>query len=312
MPIPRQFGGIVPPVCTPLTVDHAIDIPSLERLIGFLLDAGVHGLFMLGSTSEAAALSDSQRQQVLDVAVRTVAGQVPVLAGIIDLGTAQVIDLALIARRLGVDGLVATAPFYIRPSQSEIIGHFSALRRATDLPIYAYEVPPNVQSTIERSTIVAMAEQGLIAGLKDSSGDEANFRAMLLDTREIDGFSAFTGSELLVDSALLMGAHGAVPGLGNVDPAGYVRIHAAINEGDFDRARCEQERLIRLFAIVHQASPGRTGRTASALGGFKTALQLRGVIATNVLARPMTRLNDEETGRIRQLLIEADVLETRS
>lgn len=308
MPFPRQFGGIVPPVCTPLTADHELDVPSLERLIGFLLDAGVHGLFMLGSTGEAAALSGTQRQRVLDVAVRTVAGQVPVLAGVIDMGTAQVIDLARIAQRLGVDGLVATAPFYIRPSQREIVEHFSALKRVTDLPVYAYEVPPNVQSTIERSTIVAMAEQGLIAGLKDSSGAEETFRALLLDTREIDGFSAFTGSELLVDSALLMGAHGAVPGLGNVDPAGYVRIYTAIREGDLDRARCEQERLIRLFAIVHQATPGRTGHTASALGGFKTALQLRGVIATNALARPMTQLNEEETCRIRQLLIEADVL----
>src|SRR6185437_2657747 len=78
--LPSGFGGIVPPVCTPMTEDFEVDTASLERLIGFLLDAGVHGLFMLGSTSEMALLTDRQRATVLDVAVRTTGGKVPVLA----------------------------------------------------------------------------------------------------------------------------------------------------------------------------------------------------------------------------------------
>jgi 4-hydroxy-tetrahydrodipicolinate synthase len=308
VPLPQPFVGIVPPVSTPFAEDREVDAASLQRLIEFLLEGGVHGMFMLGSTSETAALGDRQREQVLDVAVRTVAGQVPVLAGVIAMGTAQVIDHARIAQRLGVDGLVATAPFYIRPSQGEIIEHFRALKAAVDLPIIAYEIPPNVQTSIARSTVAALAREELIVGIKDSSGDEGNFRAMLLETRDIPGFSAFTGSELTVDAALLSGADGCVPGLGNVDPAGYVRIYDAIREVDLECARREQERLIRLFDIIRQATPGRMGFTASALGGFKTALQLRGVIATNVMAPPMTRLNDEETARIRQILVETELL----
>jgi 4-hydroxy-tetrahydrodipicolinate synthase len=308
MPESVNFGGVVPPVCTPLTEGFEIDVPSLEKLIRFQLDAGVHGLFMLGSTSETAAISDAQREQVLEVAVRTAGGQVPVLAGVIDMGTAQVLDHIRIAEALGVDGFVATAPFYLRPSQDEIIAHFRVLREATSLPIFAYEIPSNVQTGIARATMTAMAREGLIAGLKDSSGNEGSFRGVLLDTKEIDGFSVFTGSELTVDSALLMGADGVVPGLGNVDPAGYVRIYDAVRTGDVDLARQEQERLIRLFDIIWQATPGRTGFTASALGGFKTALMLQGVIATNVVGLPMTRLNEEETGRIREILVETGVL----
>ena len=308
MPIPENFGGVVPPVCTPLTENHEIDVPSLERLIRFQLDAGVHGVFMLGSTSETAAISDAQREQVLEVAVRTVAGQVPVLAGVIDMGTAQMIDHARVAHRIGVDALVSTAPFYIRPSQDEMIAHFRMLREAVDLPVFAYEIPFNVQVSIDRQTMVTMAREGLVAGMKDSSGNEGNFRNVLLDTREVPGFRAFTGAELTVDAVLQMGAHGVVPGIGNVDPAGYVRIYDAVKAGDLAAAREEQERLCRLFEIVRQATPGRTGFTASAIGGFKTALMLRGVIDTNVTARPMTRLNDEETARIREILVDTGLL----
>ncbi|HET7093442.1 MAG TPA: dihydrodipicolinate synthase family protein, partial [Thermomicrobiales bacterium] len=136
-------------------------------------------------------------------------------------------------------------------------------------------------------------------------GEEGNFRGVVMETRDLPGFAAFTGSELTVDLALAMGAAGAVPGLANVDPAGYVRIYDAVRGGDLATARREQERLYRLFAIIRAAEPGRMGFTAAALGGFKTALMLRGVIATNVMGRPLTRYDDAEVARVRRTLDEA-------
>ncbi len=303
----QRLHGIVPPVCTPFTESQDIDIPSLERLITFLLDAGVHGLFLLGSTSEGAILTAAQRSTVLNIGVRMASGRVPVLAGVIDTSTDRVIEHARNAAGAGVDGLVVTAPFYIRPSQDEIIAHFRAVRAATELPILAYDIPSAVQTKLERQTVVRLAEEGVIEGVKDSSGDEANFRGLLMDTRHLPAFAVFTGSELLVDTALALGARGSVPGLGNVDPAGYVRLYEAAQRGDWDTARAEQDRLYRLFAVIE---PGmhRMGFTASAIGGFKTALMLRGVIATNVLARPMPRYNAEEVEQVRRVLVATNVL----
>jgi 4-hydroxy-tetrahydrodipicolinate synthase len=306
--LPSGFGGIVPPVCTPMTEDFEIDTASLERLIGFLLDAGVHGLFMLGSTSEAAFLTDRQRATVLDVAVRTAAGRVPVLAGVFDTTTAPSLEHARVAAKAGVDALVLTAPFYVRANQEEIVAHFRIIHTDVGLPIMAYDIPSAVQTKLERGTVLAMARDGLIAGIKDSSGDEANFRGLVMDARTIPSFAAFTGSELLVDAALLLGASGSVPGLGNVDPAGFVRIYDAARAGDWERAREEQERLYRLFSIIYGGAPGRMSFTASALGGFKTALMLRGVIATNVIGRPLTRYTADEVERVRTVLIESELL----
>lgn len=306
--LPERFGGVVPPVCTPLTESFEVDTESFARLIEFQIDAGVHGLFVLGSTSEMAFLTDAQRRVVLETAVATARGRVPVVAGVIDMTTGPSLEHARVAARAGVDALVLTAPFYARTSQAEVVEHFRTIRSAVDLPILAYDVPPAVHTKIERDTVVRLAREGLIVGIKDSSGDDANFRGLLLETRDLPGFAAFTGSELLVDSALLMGASGTVPGLGNVDPAGYVRIYDAARAGDWAAARREQERLFRLFSIVYAGMPGRMGFGSSAMGGFKTALVLRGVIATNVVGRPMTRFNDDEVARVRAALVEAGLL----
>lgn len=308
MSLPENFGGIVPPVATPFTEDGEIDVSSLERLLRHLMDGGVHGLFVLGSTAEMAALSDAQREQVLEVAVNYTAGQVPVLAGIIDMGTPAVIEHGRVAERLGADAVVATAPYYIRPGQEEIKRHFRTLNDVIEVPIIAYDIPPNIQVVLDRATIVELAHEKVIVGLKDSSGNEPNFRGVVMETRDIEGFAAFTGAELTCDYAMLAGADGIVPGLGNVDPAGYVRLYDLAKAGKWDEARVEQERLYRLFNIIWQATPGRTGFTASALGGFKTALQLLGVISTNVMAPPMTALDAEETGRIRTILAESGLL----
>jgi hypothetical protein len=134
-----------------------------------------------------------------------------------------------------------------------------------------------VRTKLERGTVVEMAREGLIVGLKDSSGDEGNFRLLAGETRSLPGFSLFTGSELLVDVALMTGAHGSVPGLGNVDPAGYVRIYEAVRAGDLASARAEQERLLRLFSVISAGTPGPLlGHAAGRETHVRDAVQVRG------------------------------------
>lgn len=305
--LPARFGGIVPPLNTPFTASFEVDITSLQRLIEFQLTAGVHGIFLLGSTGEAAFLTDQQRAKVIEVASHTIGGQVPLFVGIFDMTTARVLEHARTAERLGASALILTAPFYTRISQTEIIEHFRLVRAAVDLPLLAYDIPAAVSTKIARSTMVSMAEDGLISGIKDSSGDEANFRALVMELGGRADFSLFTGSELLVDAAFLFGADGCVPGLGNVDPHGYVRLYHAAQSSDWQRARHEQERLFHLFDIASVGLP-RMGIGSSAMGGFKTALKLRGIIETNITGRPSIQLNDEEVERVRQALIKAGLL----
>jgi 4-hydroxy-tetrahydrodipicolinate synthase len=307
--VPWWLSGIVPPVCTPLDDDLEVDVASLERLIAFHIDAGVSGLFVLGSSSEAAFLRDRQRDTVVEVTAKVAAGQVPVLAGAIDMTTGRVIDHALRAVERGADAVVATAPFYARATHPlELERHFRSIKAATGTDLVAYDIPVAVHTHLSPSLVAMLAADGVLQGVKDSSGDLSGFRQTVVSTRSAAGFSTFTGSELIVDAALLCGASGAVPGLANVDPVGYVELYHTCRRGDWAAAAAQQERLIRLFAVTTCGRPDRKGPSSSGLGGFKTSLMLRGIISSNAVAQPQIQLDDDEVASVKKILIEAGLL----
>ncbi|MEV0171739.1 dihydrodipicolinate synthase family protein [Streptomyces sp. NPDC050803] len=300
--------GVVPPVCTPLTPDREVDVDSLLRLVDHLVGGGVHGLFVLGSTSEAAFLTDRQRRQVVEAVVGHVGGQLPVLAGAIDMSTPRVLDHVTAVTAAGAEAVVVTAPFYARTHPSEIVHHYRRIAAASPVPVIAYDIPAAVHTKLPAELLLGLAADRVLAGVKDSSGDLGSFRTVVTGARAHPGFSVLTGSELLVDAALALGAHGAVPGLANVDPHGYVRLHRLFQEGDREGARAEQERLCALFGIVGVGDPARMGGSSSALGAFKAALHLRGVIDCPVTAEPQVPLSGTEVERVGKFLAAAGLL----
>lgn len=299
------YRGVIPPVVTPLTPDGGVDVGSLERLVAFLLEAGVSGLFTLGSSGEVAYLTDAQRDQVLETVVGANAGQVPVIAGCIETTTNRVVERAQLARKTGADAVVATAPFYTRTHPVEVERHFRAVRSAVDLPLLAYDIPVSVHVKLPPQLVLDLAADGVIDGLKDSSGDDVTFREIAVAAQSLPTFSVLTGHEVVVDAMMLCGADGAVPGLANVDPHGYVRLLAACGRGDWAAAKAEQDRLAALFAIVRAADPATASGSTAGLGSFKAALAVRGVIDGHTMSVPMRSLDDQELQTIRKLLAEA-------
>ncbi|MGY6018461.1 dihydrodipicolinate synthase family protein [Streptomyces spinosirectus] len=308
MTFPTPLTGVVPPVCTPLTPDREVDVPSLLRLVDHLLAGGVHGLFVLGSSSEAAYLRDAQRRLVVEAVTGHVAGRVPVLAGAIDMTTPRVLDHVASVTAAGADAVVVTAPFYARTHPAEIARHFRLVAAASPVPVVAYDIPVAVHTKLTADVVLDLAADGVLAGLKDSSGDLAAFREVVTGARHLPGFSVLTGSELLVDVALALGADGSVPGLANVDPHGYVRLDRLCRAGDRERARAEQDRLCALFGLVGVGDPARMGGGSSALGAFKAALHLRGVIDCPATAEPQVPLSPDEVGQVGKFLAGAGLL----
>ena len=296
-----QFHGVIPPVVVPLAPDYSVDWPSYTRVLEHLIAGGVHGLFVLGSTSEVVFHDEATRRSIIEHSVDIAAGRLPVLAGVIDPATERVIGHAKAAAAAGAAAIVVTAPFYTRTSAPETEDHFRYVRDAVDLPVVAYDIPVCVHSKLERAMIVRLANEGVIAGLKDSSGDDGNLRYVMADLAGKPDIFLMTGSEIVVDSMLAMGADGVVPGLGNVDPAGYVRLWNAAQRQDWAAAKAEQARLCRLFEIVWQGTP-RTSVGASGVGGFKTAMRAMGIISTNLMGRPQRALNAAEASRIDDIL----------
>ena len=157
------FRGVIPPVVIPLTEKRQLDLEALERSINRMIDAGVDGLFFLGSSGEVAFLTDAQRYHVLQEAIAMVHGRVPVLTGIIDMETMRGVDQAKRATGYGVDALVATAPFYALGGPKEVKRHFRAIREHTDMPLFAYDLPACVHTKLDPTMLVRLGEDDVKA-----------------------------------------------------------------------------------------------------------------------------------------------------
>ena len=203
------YTGVIPPVVTPFNEDFSIDRESLTTQVRRMIDAGVDGLFALGSSAEVAFLTRENRRAVIETIVKAADGKVPVLVGVIDTTTLRVAEHVADAVELGASGLVATAPFYVRTHPNEILNHFRLIHEmAPELPLYLYQIPVSVHVTVSDDLILQLAEEGVIAGLKDSSGLDGATRALIekRNARNLTNFKVLTGSETTVDLNYFFGA----------------------------------------------------------------------------------------------------------
>ncbi|MBF0906639.1 MAG: dihydrodipicolinate synthase family protein [Atopobium sp.] len=301
------FSGVVPPVVTPDTPDHQLDVVSFERSINRLIEAGVDGLFFLGSSGEVVFATDERRDQIVREAVRIVDHRVPVLVGIIDTETERVLEHGRRALALGADALVATAPFYALGGPADVEEHFRILHQELDAPLFAYDIPVCVHTKLPWKMLARLGAEGVLAGVKDSSGDDVSFR-YLVQENEKNGhpLTLLTGHEIVVDGALLSGADGSVPGLANVEPEGYVRMWKAAQEGNWAEVKREQDRLNEISHIFDVTS-GVQGYGAG-VGAFKCALNLMGIFDSDQMPRPVKPLDGQNREAIKQVLVDNGLL----
>ncbi|OKL49517.1 dihydrodipicolinate synthase family protein [Boudabousia liubingyangii] len=302
-----KFRGVIPPVVTPLTADGQLDVESLERSINRMINAGVNGLFILGSSGEVVFSTDARRREIIENSIRITAGRVPVLVGCIDTETNRVIEHAKVAQELGADAIVVTAPFYALGSNVEVEQHFRLVHAAVNLPMFAYDIPVCVHTKLPGDMLIRLGLDGVLAGVKDSSGDDVSFRFLTMANQKAGHpLVILTGHEVVVDGAYMSGADGSVPGLGNIDPEGYVRQWNAYQAGDWNAVRAEQDRLAALMRIVTVTS-GVAGYGAG-VGAFKTALNLLGVFNSNRMPEPVKALEGQNVENVRAVLVEAGLL----
>lgn len=302
-----SFHGIIPPIVTPLNADGSVNYTDLEKLVEHLITAGVNGLFPLGSTGQVAYLTDADHIAIVETVARVTAGRVPVIAGAIDLTAARVAEKASKLLDAGANAIVATAPIYAISDESEIADHFRTIRAAINAPLFAYDIPVRVHRKLSPKLLVDLGKEGVLVGVKDSSGDDVSFRR-LIAMNEAAGhpLALFTGHEVVVDAMALIGADGAVPGLANVDAAAYVRLWNAAKAGDVKTAIAEQEYLNNLFEIVF-CPTGRSG-DAAGVGAFKAAMAAIGLISTPTMTPPIKPLDEPTLAHIHAIVKKVGLL----
>jgi dihydrodipicolinate synthase/N-acetylneuraminate lyase len=297
MTLPRPLSGIVPPLVTPLAAPDRLDLPGLERLVARVVGAGCSGVFVLGSTGEAQALSYRLRMEMVRETCRLTAGRVPVLAGISDTALAESVSLGRQAAEAGAAGLVLAPPYYFRLSQPDILRYVESAAAELPVPVFLYNIPGLVKLWLEPETVARAAEHPNIAGFKDSSGDLIYFQRVLRAVAGAPGFSVFMGPEELLADALLLGAHGGVAGGANLRPELYVSLYAAAREGRIDEVLKLRTRVMDLSEHVYRVGEPST----SYFRGIKCALELDGV-CSGLPAPPLERFSEVEAQAIRAWL----------
>lgn len=304
-----KFSGVIPPVIIPLKEDRELDLVAYERSLNRMIEAGVNALFVMGSSGEVAFLTDEQRREILVETLAIVDKRVPVMVGIIDIETNRVIEQAKRVSNYDVDALVATAPFYALGGPYENERHFRQIRKATDLPLFAYDLPVSVHTKLSEDMLVRLGKEGIIQGVKDSSGDDVMFRWLLIENRDAGHpMQLLTGHEVVVDGALLGGADGSVPGLANVDPYSYVEQWKAAQAKDWDKVAQIQDHLARLMMMTRKITA--TVGFGAGVGSFKTALWQMGVFNTNQMREPVQALVDQDVESIVSVLKSENMMDT--
>ncbi|GBD35710.1 4-hydroxy-tetrahydrodipicolinate synthase [bacterium HR36] len=289
--------GIIPPVATPMLENEDLDLARLQWFLDYLIENGVHGVFVLGTNSEFYALSEDEKQAVMATAVQQVRGRVPVIAGVGAETTREVLRLARLAEREQVDAISVITPYFISPNQQEIYTHYRRIAESTSLPMMLYNNPAMCGGLrIEPETLGRLTEFANIAGVKDSSGDLQNTMEYLrlVPSR----FAVLQGRDTLIYSSLELGCRGAVPASANVAPRICVEIYEAFRRGDREASQQAQWRLnpVRLSLAL-----------ATAPAGVKAALALLGKPIGPCRA-PLSFPTGERLERMRQALIAAGLL----
>lgn len=293
-----RLHGIIPPVVTPMTADQELDLPALRALIDHQLGHGVHGIFVLGTTGEFYALDDAEKQAVVAAAVAHCRGRTPVYVGTGAESTREVLRLTKMAEREGADGVSVITPYFLKPTQAELVDHFRRVAESTKLAVVLYNNPATCGGvSIDPDTCAKLAVVGNVVGVKDSSGDLQNTIEILRATAG-ESFSVLNGRDTLIFSALQMGAAGAIPASCNIAPELCVGIYTAFTHGDAAAAQALQARL-------HGVRMAMTLGTGN--GAVKEAMALLGRPA-GPNRWPISPLSDEKRAKLRGILETAGLM----
>ena len=230
-----NWKGVYPAVTTQLNANGVIDIAGTQRVVDALIRDGIDGLIALGTVGENNSLEASEKSAVLQAVVQTVAGRVPVIAGVSEYDARRAARFAQTAEQLGADGLMVLPPMVYVPTPAELAAHFKHVARETALPIMLYNNPPAYRTNIDVDVLTELATVDNIVAVKESAPDPRRFT----DLRNVFGerFVLFAGLDDLALEALYLGARGWVSGLTNAFPRESVEMVAAFERGDHVKAR---------------------------------------------------------------------------
>ena len=276
----KKYHGIIVPAITPLATPYTVDIPAVKPFFDYMIDGGVHAVFILGSTGEGPALSCAEQKKFILESAKVIASRVPLLVGISGASGAESIELGKFALEAGADAVVAAPPCYI-PAQNEdeIFNYYKVLSEEFSGKLFVYNMPALTKISITPDLALKLLALPGVIGYKDSSGILEDLLYLLPKAKNL-GKSVFAGPEHLTMKAMLAGADGGVNGGANFMPELFSSLAEAVENGDTEKMN-ELQRKVEDF----QPEYGNPCTCPGVIRALKRKLSEKGLIK-NIMAFP--------------------------
>ncbi|MDU8924978.1 4-hydroxy-tetrahydrodipicolinate synthase [Pasteurellaceae bacterium LIM206] len=257
--------GIITPVLTAVDDNERFNPSAYGDFIEYLLEAGVHGIFTLGTNGEFYGFNCEEKLTIVKETVRIVNGRVPVYAGTGGITTKETITFCQKIQDVGVDVLSVISPYFVQVSQDDLYRHFSRVAESVNLPILMYNIPARTGNNIDYNTVKKLAQYDNIIGIKDSSGNFDNSLKYIENTDP--RLNVMAGNDSLILWTLLAGGTGAISGCSNVFPELMVSIYQYWKQGNFEQANAAQKKIRAFRNVMEKGNPNSVVKRAAQLRG---------------------------------------------
>ena len=245
----KKLEGVIPALILPFKKSGDINFELLEKQVSYLVSSGINGLFVNGTTGEGAWLTMEEKEQVFKSVKEISKGKVFLCAACLQPSTEMVINEIRAFEKYEPDYIVAVTPYYYSVSHEAIMEHFKKIAHYSSVPLILYNIPQCTHNKMELITILELAKEEKIAGIKDSSGDFISFTRGVY-TPVPESFSWIQGEDYLDGPAFNIGADGVVTGLGNVFIEPYVRMYEEAKKENYQEVNEIQKRINELYEII--------------------------------------------------------------
>jgi len=298
----NKLEGVVVAVLTPFTQEGRVDEDALSKHLAYLVESGVNGLFILGTTGLGPALALDEKKKVVDLAVDVVGGRAPVIIHVTDIVLPNVLELVRHASRKEVSAISITAPYFYNRVDEEALHQFlKAVIEVSAVPVLLYNQPAYTGINISVGVVRKLRlENEVVIGIKDSSGNLTQLYnyVKVLKSEFGEGFIVLTGGDSLFYPALMLGADGVVSALANIVPELFIKLYERFRSGNVFEALSIQKRIDELRSIL---------KSYSQLSAYYEAGRLLGR-SVGYPRLPIRRLGSGEVANLREKLSKAGFL----
>ena len=298
----KKIEGIIPALILPVNEKGKINFNFLEKQVNYLISAGINGLFINGTTGEGAWLTNEEKLEVFKAVKEISKGKVFLCAACLQPSTEMVIDEIKVLEKYRPDYIVAVTPYYYSVSQDIILEHFKKIARCSPIPLILYNIPQCTYNKIDLNTVLELAQEENIAGIKDSSGDFISFIRGVY-TSISKSFSWIQGEDYLDGPSFNIGADGIVTGLGNVFIEPYIQMYEEAKKGNYHKVNELQKKINKLYETIQVSG-------SKVIPAIKAGTALLGRSSKWMKIISMS-LNNDEVRKIEEILIDLSLVKSK-